>query len=117
MMDGKNRRHASAFTVRVSICPLARQRTSGRCHQERSAANANRGVSTKTEAPAADGLGSGILGHLRSVWSDWRHPLLYVQETLSSVSSANGSADFGPGCPSRSADVEVGPAPPQNSAD
>ena len=31
--------------------------------------------------------------------------------------SANGFADSGPGCPSRSAGVEVAPAPPQNSSD
>ena len=60
-MNGKNRRHASAFAVRVSIRPLAPQRASGGCHRERSAANANRGVSTKTEAPAADDRGSVIL--------------------------------------------------------
>lgn len=36
-MDRKNRRHASAFAVRVSIRPLAPQRTSGGCHRERSA--------------------------------------------------------------------------------
>src|SRR5207302_691239 len=62
-MAGKNRRHARAFPVRVSIHPLAPQRRSGGCHRERSAANANRGVSTKTEAPAADDLGPGILDH------------------------------------------------------
>jgi putative transposase len=35
MMDGKNRRHASAFAVRVSIRPLAPQRTSGGCQCDR----------------------------------------------------------------------------------
>jgi hypothetical protein len=59
--DGKKRRHATAFTVRVSIRPLAPQRTSGRCDRERSAPNADSGVSTKTEAPSADDLGSDIL--------------------------------------------------------
>src|SRR3954470_5238863 len=61
-MDGKNRRHATAFTVRVSIRPLAPQRTSGHCDRERSATNADSSVSTKTEAPVADDLGPGILG-------------------------------------------------------
>jgi hypothetical protein len=60
-MDGKNRRDASALSVRVSIRPLALQRTSGDRHGERSAANANRSVSTKTEAAAANELGSIIL--------------------------------------------------------
>jgi hypothetical protein len=62
-MDRNNRRHASPFAVRVSIRPIALQRTSGRCHRERSATNANRSVSAKTEAPAADDLGPGILDH------------------------------------------------------
>jgi hypothetical protein len=62
VMDGKNRRHATAFTIRVSIRPLASQRTSGRCDRERSAPNADSSVSTKTEAPSADDLGSDILG-------------------------------------------------------
>jgi F-type H+-transporting ATPase subunit alpha len=60
-MDGKNRRDASALSVRVSIRPLALQRTSGDRHRERRATNANRSVSTKTEAAAADELGSVIL--------------------------------------------------------
>ena len=60
-MDGKNRRHGSAFSVRVSIRPLAPQRTSGRCGRERSATNADSCISAKTEAAAADDLGSGIL--------------------------------------------------------
>src|SRR3954470_17740534 len=62
VMDGKNRRHATAFTVRVSIRSLAPQRTSGRCARERSAPNADSSVPTKTEAPSADDLGSDILG-------------------------------------------------------
>jgi hypothetical protein len=61
-MDGKNRRHANAFTVRVSIRPIASRRTSGRCHRERSTTNADSSFSTKTEAPSADDLGSDILG-------------------------------------------------------
>jgi transposase len=62
VMDGKNRRHATAFTVRVSIRPLAPQWASDRCDRERSATNADSSVSTKTEAPSADDLGSDILG-------------------------------------------------------
>src|SRR3954453_23639607 len=42
---------------------------------------------------------------LRTLWSDWRHPLFMSRQTLSSVGSANGFADSGPGCPSRSAGV------------
>lgn len=78
-MNGKNRRHASVFAVRVSIRPLAPERTSGGCRRERSAANANRGVATKMDAPAADDLGPVFWVTLRPLWSDWRHPLLYVQ--------------------------------------
>jgi hypothetical protein len=62
-MDGKNRRHANAFSVRVSIRPLAPQRTSDRGHRERGATNADSCISTTTEAAAADDLGSGIWGH------------------------------------------------------
>src|SRR3954447_26387104 len=32
---------------------------------------------------------------LRSVWSDWRHPLLYIQADTVVVGSANGSANSG----------------------
>ena len=62
-VDRKNRRHARPFSVPVSIRPIALQRTSGRCHRERSTTNANSCVSTKTEVPAADSLGPGILDH------------------------------------------------------
>ncbi len=113
-MTGKNRRHASAFAVRF-IRPLARQRTSGGCHRERSAANATRSLSTKTEAPVADDLGPGILDHLRSVVR--LAACFMFRQTLSSVDSASGFADSGPGCPSRSVGVEVAPEPPPNSAD
>src|SRR6476661_8770024 len=78
-MDGKNRRHATGFTVRVSIRPLAPQRTSGRCDRERSTTNADSSVSTKTEAPVLTSLERIFWVALRSVWSDWLHPLLYVQ--------------------------------------
>src|SRR6185437_4006212 len=61
-IDGKNRRDASALSVRVSIRPLAPQRTSGRCHRERRATNADSSLSTKTEASAADDRGSVVLG-------------------------------------------------------
>ena len=54
---------------------------------------------------------------LHSLWSYWRNPLMYVQATPWSAGSASGSADSGPGCPSRSAGVEVAPVPPPNSAD
>jgi len=63
MMDGKNRRHARAFPVCVSIRPLAPQRTSSDCDRKRSAADADIGVSAKTEAAAAADFGSVILGH------------------------------------------------------
>lgn len=78
-MGGKNRRDASAFSVRVPIRPLAPQRTSGDWHREHSATDADSSISTKTEAPAADDLGSVILGLSQSVWSGWRRPLMYVQ--------------------------------------
>ena len=61
-MEGKNRRDGSALSVGVSIRALAPQRTSGDCHRERSATNADSSISTKTEAPAADDLGSVVLG-------------------------------------------------------
>jgi hypothetical protein len=54
---------------------------------------------------------------LRTLWSDWRHPLLYVQADTVVRWQRERFVDSGPGCPSRSTDVEVAPAPPQNSAD
>jgi hypothetical protein len=55
---------------------------------------------------------------LRTLWSDWRDiPCFMSSQTLSSVGSANGSADSAQGCPSGSAGVAVAPAPPQNFAD
>src|SRR5690242_18419660 len=50
------------FLFAFSIRPLAPQRTSGRCHRERRAPNADSSLSTKTEASAADDRGSVILG-------------------------------------------------------
>jgi CheY-like chemotaxis protein len=63
VMDRKNQRHASAFSVGVSIRPLAPQRTSGGCDRERSATPANCRLATKTEAAAADDPGPGILDY------------------------------------------------------
>src|SRR5438105_9352960 len=51
------------FSVSISIRPTAPQRTSGCGRRERSTTNATSGVSAKTEAPVADNLGPGILGH------------------------------------------------------
>src|SRR5437868_8571243 len=48
-MNGKNRRHASPFSVIISIRPTAPQRTSGCGHRERSTTNATSGVSAKTD--------------------------------------------------------------------
>jgi putative transposase len=79
MMDGKNRRHASAFTVRVSIRPLAPERTSDPCDRECSTTHADSGVSTKRKRPLLTTLDRVFWVTLRSVWSDWRHPLIYVQ--------------------------------------
>jgi len=53
---------------------------------------------------------------LRSVWSDWRHPLLYVQADTVVRWQRERFANSGPGCPSRSAAVAVAPASPQNFA-
>ena len=61
-MDGKNQRDATAVSVRVSIRPLALERTSGDRYRERSVASANRSVSTEAEAAVADQFGSVILG-------------------------------------------------------
>ena len=60
-MQGKNRRHGGPFPVRVSIRPVAPQRPSGRGHRERSATNANSGLSAEAEAPVADDLGPDVL--------------------------------------------------------
>ena len=54
---------------------------------------------------------------LRSLWRDWRGPCSTSRQTPLCAGSASGSGDSGPGCRSRSAAVEVAPAPPQNSAD
>ena len=54
---------------------------------------------------------------LRTLWSDWRHPLLYVQADTVVRWQRERFRRFWPGCPSRSAGVEVAPPPPQNSAD
>src|SRR3954466_1802522 len=62
-MAGKNGRHASPFSVGVSIRPIAPQRTSSRCYRERSTTNTTSRVSAKTEAPPADDLRPGILDH------------------------------------------------------
>jgi hypothetical protein len=54
---------------------------------------------------------------LRSVWSDWRHALLYVQADTVVRWQRAFSGKSGPDFPSRSVGVEVVPARPQNSAD
>jgi hypothetical protein len=54
---------------------------------------------------------------LRSVWSDWRHPLLYVQADTVVRWQRERFPNSGPGFLSRSAGVEVAPVPPQNTSD
>jgi len=54
---------------------------------------------------------------LRSAWSDWRRPLLYVQPDTVVVGSANASVNSGPGSLSRSDGSAVVPVPSQNCAD
>src|SRR3954452_19780162 len=49
---------------------------------------------------------------LRSLWSDWRHPLMYVQADTVVRWQRERFRNAGLGCPSRSAGVEVAPAPP-----
>src|SRR3954447_4854291 len=49
---------------------------------------------------------------LRSLWSDWRHPLMYVQPDTVVRWQRERFRNSGLGCPSRSAGVEVAPAPP-----
>ena len=55
-MEGKNRRHGRRFPVGVSIPPAVAQRPSGCSHRERSATNANNGLSAKAQASAVDDL-------------------------------------------------------------
>src|SRR4029450_6069873 len=52
---------------------------------------------------------------LRRLWSDWQHPLMYVQSDTVVRCNANGSEDSGRGCRSRVVVFEGGPAPPQHS--
>ena len=77
-MEGNNQRHASPFYVVVSIRPAAPQRTS-RGHRERGATNATSRVSAKRKRPLLTTLDRLFWITLRSLWSDWRHPLIYVQ--------------------------------------
>ena len=117
-MEGKNRRHASPFTVGVSIRPVAPQRTSGRCHREHSATNANSGISAKTEAPAADDLGPGVLDYSPQ-------PVVRLATSLALCPGRHGRPMaartvpeiLGQAVEAAAPCVEVVPAPPQNSAD
>ena len=117
-MEGKNRRHGSRFPVGVSIPPAALQRPSGCGLRERSARNANSGLSAKAEASATDNLGPGVLDHSPesvvrlATSSDLR--LIDVQaDTV--VRWQRAVPEILAPAPSRSA-IEVAPAPPQNSA-
>jgi hypothetical protein len=116
-MDGKNRRYASAFAVGISIHPTAPQRTSGRSDQNAALCMQIIAYQRKRKRPLPTTLDRVFCVMLRSVWSDWRHPLIYIQVDTVAIGSANGSANSGPGCPSPSAGVAVAPAQPQNSAD
>ena len=105
------------FLLVFRFVRLLFQWTSGRRHRERSVTNANSCVATKTQAPAADHLGPGILDHSPPPVVRLATSPCMSRQTLSSGGNANGSADSGPSCPSRSADAQVAPVPPQKSAD
>src|SRR4029453_13206952 len=78
-MEGKNRTHASLRIVGVSIPPAAPQRPSGRCHREHSSQNANSRVQRKKQRPLLTAFYRVFWISPRRLWSDWRHPLMYVQ--------------------------------------
>src|SRR5205823_7430872 len=59
----KDWRHASAFAVRLSIRSIASYWSSGRGHRKRGAPNANRRLSAKAKAAAADDLGPDVLDY------------------------------------------------------
>jgi hypothetical protein len=54
---------------------------------------------------------------LRTLWSDWRHPLLYVQANTVVRWQRERFRRFWARLSSHSAGVEAAPAPPQNFAD
>jgi putative transposase len=79
VMDGKNRKHANAFVVRVRFVRLL---LSG--HQAVAIENAAlrmqiAAFQRKRKRPLLTTLDRVFWVTLRSVWSDWRHPLIYVQ--------------------------------------
>jgi hypothetical protein len=90
-MEGKNRRHASAFTVRVSIRSLAPQRTSGRCDRERSDTNANSSIQRKRKRLCGQPW-TGYSGPRSAAYGPTGDvPCFMSRQTPSSVGSANGS--------------------------
>jgi hypothetical protein len=54
---------------------------------------------------------------LRTLWSDWRHPLLYVQADTVVRWQRKRFSKFWASYPTRRADVEAAPGPPSNFAD
>jgi hypothetical protein len=110
-------RYASAFTVRVSIRPLL---LSG--HQTVAIENAAlrmqiAAFQRKRKRPLLTILDRVFWVTLRTLWADWRHPLLYVQADTVVRWQRERFRNSGPGFPTRSAGVAVAPAALKNSAD
>jgi hypothetical protein len=78
-MDGNNRRDASPFSVGLSIRPIAHQRPSGVAIENVALRMQIAAFQRKRKRPLLTTLDRVFWITLRSVWSDWQHPLIYVQ--------------------------------------
>ena len=79
-MDGKNRKHASAFIVRVSIRLLALLGAHQAVAIENLALRMRvAALQRKRKRPLLTTWGRVFWISLRCLWDDWRKPLLYIQ--------------------------------------
>jgi hypothetical protein len=77
-MDGKNRRHASSFSVGIPIRPLAPQWTSGGAIENVALRMQIAAFQQKRKRPQLTTLDRAFWITLRTLNSDWRHPLIYI---------------------------------------
>src|SRR3954452_19671080 len=116
-MIGKNRRMAVLFLLAFRFVRLLLSGHQGVALENAALRMQIAAFQRKRKRPLLTTVDRVFWITLRSLWDNWRKPLLYVQPDRLCDGSASGSGNSGLGFASRSTGAEVAPARAQNSVD